>query len=49
MLTCLALAPVSFTSPFDKIFATDGVSILVMLPPAIFMLPAFFTVFGMYL
>ena len=49
MLICLAFAPVTLTSPFDKIFAVDGVSILVMLPPAMLILPAFLTVLGMYL
>ena len=43
MLILPALAPVTFTSPFDKIFAVVGVSIFVMLPPAILM---FATVFG---
>ena len=41
-----AFAPVSFTSPFDKIFAFVGVLIAVIVPPAIFIFPGVPTVSG---
>ena len=46
-----AFAPVSFTSPFDKILASVGVLMFVIVPPAILILPAASAAFwlGIYL